>query len=114
MTKAEAFNSGRVDRYPVDPDFIWQTQEGELLHPTEMSVFHLYHSLRMIWNHTVPVEYRFLPYKPYNYRAGRLQRKRAVANLFSELMNRPNRPKYMDDCLAVMAHYIIMSERKKL
>src|SRR6266404_3577718 len=112
--KSEIFDSGRVDRYPVDPDFVWVTQEGEHIPPKEMNVHHLYHALRMIWNHSVPVEYRFLPFKPYHLRISRNRRRRCVANLYSELMNRTNRTPQMDATLETMAAWVIMSEQKSL
>lgn len=41
------------DQLPAEP-FKWRTAEGLLLSPQTMVTRHLFYTLRMIWNHSVP------------------------------------------------------------
>lgn len=111
--QAEAFDTPRT-RYVIDPNFRWITQQGESIHPTAMSTWHLFNSLKMIWNHTVPGEFQFMPYKPYHLSITRRRRAECVSNLFLELMNRTDRTKVMDEVLAKMAEFVIGVKNKKL
>lgn len=45
--------------------FVWLTYEGAELAPAAMTTTHLFHSLRMVWNHTVPETYRLQPYRAW-------------------------------------------------
>lgn len=38
--------------------FKWRTAEGEWIAPEKMETRHLFYTLRMIWNHSVPAELR--------------------------------------------------------
>jgi hypothetical protein len=48
----------------------WRTQDGEMIAVTEMTTIHIFYSLRMLFNHSVPEEQR-IPggkrYKPENW-----------------------------------------------
>ena len=94
-------------KYPVDPNFFWQTQEGDIVHPSEMTTWHLFNCLRMIWNHTVRLDYRIHPYRRYrNIDWPREQIYRAIQNLFNELMNRPDRAPRMEQEIAYMKQVV--------
>lgn len=47
--------------------FKWRTQQDEFLLPKNMGTRHLYHTLRMIYNHTVPAVDRIPPFKHYSF-----------------------------------------------
>jgi len=114
-TKAELWNE-IGNTYPVDPNFLWVTQEGEITYPKAMSTWHLFNSLRMIWNHTVAPQYRLIPYKPYKGidRWPKGMRRRAIRNLFNELMNRPDVNSRMQKELATIEQHVRHYSRKLL
>lgn len=92
----------------LDPEFRWMTMDNRILTVREMSTYHLFNSLKMIWNHTTPIQYRFLPYKPYkgiiNWNPE--SRRRAIFCLSHELALRPDINATMLDVLGKMAHYV--------
>ena len=47
--------------------FRWKDQHDVYKTPQEMDTHHLYFTLRMIWNHSVPPNMRMLPYQPYSF-----------------------------------------------
>jgi len=69
--------------------FTWKTQDGELLSPPEMKTTHLFYSLRMIWNHSMPEEYH-LPGGRYNIKwvENKIMAKTAIMALSIELATR--------------------------
>jgi hypothetical protein len=114
-SREEAFNTLRNNKYPIDPNFRWVCQDTRQMAVTEMSTFHLFNALKMIWNHTVPERYWILPRNPYNLRGmHRTYRQRAISNLFCELMNRADRTQGMDDALRQMAAHMGEAGGKKL
>lgn len=44
---------------------LWVTQDRQILEISEMDTRHIFHCVRMLWNHTVPIKYRLLPYRRY-------------------------------------------------
>jgi|SRR6516164_9488523 hypothetical protein len=107
LRKELAFD--RVGReYYVDPRFYWITHTCDRLHPTEMATSHLFNALKMMWNNSVPEQYRIQPYRKWggipqmqtNYK------RQAIKNLLAELMNRPDRTKGMDNALQQMYNYM--------
>lgn len=109
----------RTDRYPIDPRFRWITMENRVMKVQEMATPHLYNSLKMIWNHTVPIPFRLMPYKPYEckkaswYKCKKMGRW-AISNLFNELMNRNDRPLWVDLGLSKMAEHLTSNEHLRL
>lgn len=108
--------TNRHDTYPVDPAFRWVTTDRQILKPQEMNTLHLWNSLKIIWNHTIPVPFRLMPYKPYEgiEKWSRSSRKWAISNLFNELMNRTDRSKTIDAGLFQMAEHLIANKHLKL
>lgn len=47
--------------------FKWRSQDGRYWTVHQMDTRHLFFTLRMIWNHTAPVTWRFIPYKRYDF-----------------------------------------------
>lgn len=72
-------------KYP----FIWVTQEGEELFLEEMLTPHLFYSVRMLFNHTVPAGYQIPGCKVYDLSRFPIE-KRAVSvrSLLTELAGR--------------------------
>lgn len=46
-------------------EFMWLTHKGEAYYPSEMATPHLFYSLRMLWNNTVPPVFRVGKFKRY-------------------------------------------------
>ena len=97
-----------------DPDFKWITKYGERLSPKEMSTGHVFYSLRMLWNHTVPQEKRLRPYKEYAFRNPNEEYwRKAVLNLLYELSTRDDVAQFMIDDLVSMARHLKLLEAPK-
>lgn len=104
----DAIGPGRIDLYPVDPNFRWTTMDCQTLKAQEMRTFHVFNSLKMMWNNLVPMQCRvgnFTEYKAIP-KIPRAHRRYAIANLFNELMNRTDRTKGMDEALKTMAEHM--------
>lgn len=74
------------------PFFRWQTQDGLRLKPIDMDTRHLYMTVRMLWNHTMPVEFKLGPYHRYQLgdRFTEEYIKLSFRVLMSELVTRPD------------------------
>ena len=72
-------------------DFMWEDGQGKFHAPAQMSTHHLFHTIKMLWNHIVPFELRLIPFKQYSLKPPRFNDKycrTAVAELYKELMSR--------------------------
>lgn len=71
--------------------FKWRTQQNEWLLPSEMETRHLYYTLRMIYNHSMPSDVRLYPYKQYRFDPNIYTKEyitEAIRNLSYELATR--------------------------
>ena len=69
-----------------------------------MNTHHLFYSIRMIFNHTVPAEHATGPHRKYNLKDHSAEMRRFVlVAMLQELVTRPDRPRWMDNELAHMA-----------
>ena len=48
-------------------DFRWRDQSGNFHNPNEMETRHLFYTLRMIWNHTMPENLRITSYIAHEF-----------------------------------------------
>lgn len=74
--------------------FRWRDKDG-IMHPVEeMSTRHLFYTVRMIWNHSVPEEFRLRPYRPYKFSTFYTPRYMSdgVGAMLDELSRRENIP----------------------
>ncbi len=46
--------------------FVWLTNDCQALTPAEMTTLHLFHSVRMLWNHTVSPTRRLEPFREWS------------------------------------------------
>jgi hypothetical protein len=46
--------------------FVWQTDKGKLLYPREMATEHLFYTIRMLFNHSVPPAFRVGQFKRHD------------------------------------------------
>lgn len=86
-----------VERQKAIQQFRWRMQNGDYVRPHVMETRHLFFTLRMIWNHSVPDKYRLKPYKKYQFRdfytAGYMQL--AIMSVSLELSKRDIPEKWM-------------------
>lgn len=50
----------------ITQEFVWRTQRGENVLPSNMDTNHLFYSVQMIWNHTAPEKFKFRPFKEHS------------------------------------------------
>jgi hypothetical protein len=78
---------------------MWLDQNGGHHAPAQMDTHHLFYSIKMMWNHIVPDEYKILPYKKYRLGPKRFTKeycKLAVYELSKELFTRKDYWHYYD------------------
>ena len=70
--------------------FEWRQKGGEYIQINKMHTRHLFYTLRMIWNHTMPMDARLTPFRMYSFGPVYTQEylKRAVKEILSELCTR--------------------------
>jgi hypothetical protein len=66
----------------------WKTHDKRLMKPQEMATSHLFNTLLMIWNHTMPEECRFHPYKRWRLGYSPEYLKHAIYELAWEMAKR--------------------------
>lgn len=84
----------------------WRSRDGQMHYPEQMATRHLFYTLRMIWNHRMPV--KFGPFQPYDF-AGFYSDayfKEAIVNLSRELAVRKDLTPDMEKVLAGMVEYL--------
>lgn len=96
--------------------FKWRTNHGVMLLPSEMETRHLYLTLRMIWNHSVPDRYQIHPFKRYTFSAFYTKQylAQAVRELGRELLSRNNLQGRWELELARMAEFLNSAESIRL
>lgn len=87
-------------------DFMWVTQQGEEMFLEEMQTTHLFYSVRMMFNHTVPPGFVIPGCKTYDMRRFPVERRTmACVAMLEELEIRKQRrqvPGWMQDQLNYM------------
>ena len=66
----------------------WKTQKGETKLIEEMETSHIFHSLRMLWNHLAPASYQLRPFKRYSLSMSTSYMKRSILAFLGELRKR--------------------------
>ena len=92
----------------VTKTFLWRTRNKEMLHPSVMETNHIFFTIRMIWNHSAPEQYRIEPYQRYDFGSFYTNEyiKEAIPILATELCKRGKLSPYFTRCLNYMyAHY---------
>lgn len=77
--------------YEITP-FQWRDRSGKFYPPAEMETRHLFYTLKMIWNHSVPEHMKLKPYKRYTFNSFYTNEymTKAVKALTAELKIREN------------------------
>ena len=88
----------------IQDSFKWRDRQGEFHYPKDMTTKHVFFTLRMIWNHTVPEEMQIEPFQRYNFSSFYTSEYMATAvkNLISELTLRDDLAPYFLRCLRHM------------
>ena len=70
--------------------YTWRDQKGQHHRPEDMSTSHLFNTLKMIWNHSVPAERQVKPFRQYPFGPFYSQEyiNESVKMLMRELVNR--------------------------
>lgn len=96
--------------------FMWRDTQHNFHRPQDMETRHLFMTLRMIWNHTAPYEYRIEPYRRYSfgpfYSTEYMQQ--AVISLSAELATREDLEPYWQKCLNHMVTCLAMMREGKI
>lgn len=91
-----------------DPNFKWKTKNNQFLLPRKMETRHLFYTLRMIWNHTMPEQARLNPYRHYRfgdfYSIEYIQK--AIINIGRELLGRDDLTPRQESDLRKMAQFL--------
>lgn len=88
-------------------EFAWRTQNNTMISPAAMTTQHLYYTLRMIWNHAVPEEYKLHPYKVYSF--GGFYTKEYILSAIKELMKELCKRKDLKNAWVLELSYMICS-----
>ena len=90
LTPAQFQHLARIEESLASAPFLWRTRHGEYISPKNMRTSHLFFTVRMIWNHSVPNELKLNPYNAYffdsNYPSSYMAR--AVEYMLKELTTR--------------------------
>lgn len=87
-----------------DKKFKWRTKGGEFYKPHNMTTHHLFFTIRMIWNHSVPEHMQIKPFKKYILSDfyDREYLIKAVYNLALELSTRDDLTSYYKESIKVI------------
>ena len=89
------------------PPFKWRERTGTRVLVTEMPTRHLFFTLRMIWNHTMPMKARLRPYREYTFGPVYTQEylQTAVKEIYTELRTRADLKPHWQQDLQRMQNY---------
>ncbi len=80
---------GRPDADSLDNGgFHWRTNEGVYLRPDQMETLHLFHTVRLLWNHTVPAKHHLTPFRQWTLTLDADERAEAMTEMLAELGRR--------------------------
>jgi hypothetical protein len=102
-----------IGNYQLDPAFAWIQHNHVSVHPSKMRTAHLFNALRLIsddtqfWHYKNTLELGRRNKLPINYR------RKAIANLFTELTHRPDLTQKMKDWLIYFAAEAVEKESSK-
>ncbi len=78
-----------MDSLENNPElFHWQTADGVFVRPDQMTALHLFHTVRLLWNHTVPDAHQLKPYRQWSLTLDADEREEAMREMLAELGRR--------------------------
>ncbi len=80
----------KVEQTTLSNQYQWRDRKGNLYLPSEMETKHLFFTLLMIWNHSVPDIMRIKPYQKYQFNKFYTEEyiRDSVRHIFKELTTR--------------------------
>jgi len=98
----------RSHDHNVAQRFRWRMRDGEMIQPSEMRTTHLFYTLRMIWNNSVPEHARVGRVKMYHFGPTYTTdyMREAVKSMGKELAERTDLPGSMRMELETMAGFL--------
>lgn len=86
----------------------WRTKDGRHFRVKEMATAHLFNTILMIWNHTMPESAKFRPFREYEF--GEFYTKEymvaAVQHMATELVTRDDVTAVQKDILRYMMQWL--------
>lgn len=88
--------------------FQWRERTGDLHNIKDMTTSHLFFTLRMIWNHSVPRDMQIEPYKKYHFSSFYTVEylTKAVREISRELVKRDDMTPYFIKCLKIIQGHL--------
>lgn len=111
----DAFRRLFTQEITPDHEFRWHPSRHHdtrrQVSASDMGTMHLYRTIRMIWNHTLP--WKFEPYRQYTFSPIWTAEyvRRSITALGRELLTRTNCPAEVNDSLATMRNHIFENNR---
>lgn len=68
--------------------YLWLTNDGQELTPQSMTTVHLFHTVRMLFNHTVAPAHQLKPYRQWSLTLDSDERAEAMTEMLAELGRR--------------------------
>lgn len=100
----------------TDEHFLWKTKESKFLKTEDMATRHLFFTIRMIYNNTVPDNYQHHPVKLYKF--GEFYTKEyfaiAVRVMLQELSKREDLTSYMKSTLKFIRKNIDLVKKESI
>lgn len=93
----------------IEEPFKWRQNGGQHIRVTDMDVNHLWNTLRMAWNHSVPEDLKvFGRYRKYNFGPDYTDEymRKAIVAIHKELITRDLTPKMLNDLNRMRILYI--------
>lgn len=93
----------------VEKDFEWRDKCNEYHSPCDMSTSHIFFTLRMIWNHSVPEHMQLRPFIRYTFDTSTYTRgyiRKAIRALLFELIQREDLTSYFISCIQKMHKHL--------
>ncbi len=93
IRRALAETEGRPDADSLDNgSFHWHTADGVYVRPGQMDTLHLFHTVRLLWNHSVPDAQQLKPFRQWNLTLDADERAEAMTEMLAELARRDQSP----------------------
>lgn len=98
----------------VAAPFAWRTRDGRFVPVNEMRTGHLFYTLQMIWNHTMPLDAKTHVYKRYRFENFYTQdyMMRAVQAIIPEVLKRNDLQPFQLERVLFMAAYVTRNDLK--
>lgn len=96
----------------ITSNFRWRTRSGDFVNIEDMDTHHLFYTVKMIWNHSVPEQYKIKPFQQYRFPAIYTPKyiREATAAMLCELKTRDD----ITDYWLAQLHFMVVTSRDVL